>query len=333
MRWLLDILTILCDGEFHSGDDIGNALGISRAAVWKRVQKLIDQGISVQSIKGKGYRLQRPLELLDKQRIITALNNYPIPCDLGNITLTIEEAVTSTNDVAARYVPRSSQELYFCLAEQQTNGRGRRGRSWISPFGQNIYLSSVWQCQKGVSALEGLSLAVGLSIVRAFGSFGLSGLGLKWPNDVQLDGKKIAGVLLEMAGDPSGTCQVVIGVGVNVALDEAAAEAIDQPWTDLASQSVSVTRNELAAALIAELVRMLEDFQRHGFNEMKAEWDRFDVLKDSPVWIKSGDNRMAGIARGVDRTGSLIFESDQGVQFVRAGEVTVRKHPDAASAY
>ena len=134
---------------------------------------------------------------------------------------------------ALRRVEAGGRSGLVCTAEQQTAGRGRRGREWISPFGRNLYVSTVWEFTQGAAALEGLSLAVGVAVAQALKGLGLPEVQLKWPNDIQHEGKKLGGVLLEMVGDASRQCQVVVGIGVNVAMPGAAANAIDQAWTDI----------------------------------------------------------------------------------------------------
>lgn len=315
------LLTILADGEFHSGEELGAQLGISRAAVWKQLHKLEVLELPVESIKGRGYRLVGGLDLLKVDKI-RGLLPEAVASNLGE--LDIYPLVSSTNDAAAEAIRVGRGRNYCCLAEQQSAGRGRRGRDWRSPFGRNIYLSMVWEFQSGAAALEGLSLSVGLAVVRALCSLGVNGAGLKWPNDILHDNKKLAGILLEMQGDPAGLCQVIVGVGLNVNLQGCDTDAITQPWTDLQSIVGKLDRNQLVATLIGELLKVQLEFTRDGFTHLRAEWCQFDVFAGKQVRVQLGDNYIEGLARGVDASGGLVLETDAGERVFRGGEVSLR---------
>lgn len=315
------LLTVLADGEYHSGEELGAQLGVSRAAVWKQLHKLEALELPIESIKGRGYRLVGGLDLLAADKIRSFLPELAASA-LGE--LDIFPLIGSTNDAAAEAIRTGRSANYCCFAEQQSAGRGRRGRAWRSPFGRNIYLSMVWEFQSGAAALEGLSLSVGLAVVRALRRLGVDGAGLKWPNDVLHENKKLAGILLEMQGDPSGLCQVIVGVGLNVNLTGCDTDAITQPWTDLQMIVGSVPRNELAATLIAELLKVQAEFTRDGFTYLRDEWGKFDVFAGKPVQVQLGDNVIQGVARGVDASGGLVLETDAGERVFRGGEVSLR---------
>ena len=315
------LLAILADGEYHSGEELGAQLGVSRAAVWKQLHKLEALELPVESIKGRGYRLVGGVDLLDAV-IIRALLPAAIVPSLGEFD--IFQLIASTNDAAADAIRDGRGQNYCCLAEQQTAGRGRRGREWRSPFARNIYLSMVWEFQSGAAALEGLSLSVGLAVVRALSALGVTGTGLKWPNDVLHDNKKLAGILLEMQGDPAGLCQVIVGVGVNVNLHGCDTASINQPWTDLQAIMGDVDRNILASTLIAELLRVQAEFTQDGFFNLRKEWCQLDVFAGKAVRVQLGDNFVEGLARGVDRSGGLVLETEDGERVFRGGEVSLR---------
>ncbi|AFU99037.1 bifunctional biotin--[acetyl-CoA-carboxylase] ligase/biotin operon repressor BirA [Simiduia agarivorans] len=318
----LDALVLrLADGEFHSGEDLGQLLGVSRTAVWKQLQKLHEYGLAVESVKGKGYRLPAVLDLLDPAIITTQLS-APARSHLDIVHLYCTD---STN---TRAVEASAQGIHgrVWLAEQQTAGRGRRGRAWVSPFAANLYLSMGWHFFGGAAALSGLSLAVGVACARALASLGLTGLQLKWPNDLLVNGKKLGGILLEMTGDPAGECRVVVGVGLNVAMPPAT--AIDQPWVDLASLGVKVTRNDLAAAVLSQMHAALEQFAREGFSAFRSEWMGLDAFAGVPVTLSSAATVHRGVARGVDASGALLLETDDGVQAMHGGELSLRAGHD-----
>ena len=315
------IVELLADGQFHSGDELGRELGISRAAVWKQIQKLEEKGLEVFSVKGKGYKLHTPVELLVADQIKAHMSDKGLSL-LGGIDL--HGVVSSTNDIAMRAASDGVASGYVCLAEQQTAGRGRRGRTWVSPFGSNIYLSAVWHFYGGAAALEGLSLATGLAVAETLHSMGCSSVALKWPNDLLVGSAKLGGVLLEMTGDPTGHCQVVLGVGLNTRLREGDAQHIDQEYTQLSDHGLDVSRNALAGRVISALLVMLEQFSRHGFAHFHSRWESFDAYRDKPVAILAGSHATKGVARGVDATGGLRLETSEGLEIFKGGELSLR---------
>ena len=318
------LLKLLADGEFHAGDDLGATLQISRAAIWKQIQKLQQTGLDIQSVKGKGYRLAQPLELLDADSIRSRM----VPQAAGLMSrLEIMSQVVSTNDVATAWAQQGATSGAVCLAEQQTAGRGRRGRTWVSPFATNLYVSCVWTFFQGAAALEGLSLATGVAVVKALESLGVSGAGLKWPNDILLNEGKVAGILLEMTGDPAGRCQVVLGVGVNHRMPANAAADIDQAWSRVEDVCPGVSRNQLAAAVLSQLLLMLQTFEHSGFASFREQWEALDRFCGREVVIKTGADDIPGIADGVDATGGLRLKTPDGIQIMKGGELSLRLSP------
>lgn len=318
---VLQLVRLLADGQFHSGDELGEALGVGRAAVWKQVKKLHDVGIDVFSVKGKGYRLSEPLELLDSELVRSAL---AADAKVLLSQLAILGSIPSTNDVALSHAASPDSRGYACFAEQQTQGRGRRGRAWVSPFGVNVYLSVVWHFHSGAAALEGLSIATGVAVAQTLSALGCDEVKLKWPNDILIANKKVGGVLLEMAGDPAGHCQVVVGVGLNMKMPSAAGESIDQPFTFLEEQQVDVSRNQLAGALLSNVLLMLQGFEQSGFARYRPYWQGLDAYDGKEVELHMGANTVTGIARGVDESGGLRLMVD-GVETVyKGGEISLR---------
>lgn len=320
----LTLARLLADGEFHSGQVLADALGLSRTAIWKQLNRLQDElGLSVESVKGRGYRIPGGVELLDVARVCEGLSPRSRAL-LG--ALVVEPVLDSTNAEVLRRLSAGAPAGLACTAELQTAGRGRRGRTWVSPFARNLYLSLSWEYEGGAAALEGLSLAVGVAVVRALEELGVSGLQLKWPNDLLFHGAKLGGVLLEMVGDASGRCQVVVGVGINVRMPEAVAASIDQSWTDLRSIAGEQVpgRNQLLATLLDHLLPLLASFGATGFAPWREAWLALDAFADAPVVISSGDFRKAGIARGVDERGALRLETSLGLQPVYGGEISLR---------
>lgn len=318
---LRQILDLLADGQFHSGEELGVLLGVSRAAVWKHLQKLEGLGVKLLSIKGRGYCIDGGMDLLDLKKIQANLIS-PLPLNLA-----LFPQIDSTNSYLMRH---ENPAMQVCLAESQSAGRGRRGRVWVSPFAQNIYCSIGWGFEGGVAALEGLSLAVGLVIVRTLQRYGVTGLELKWPNDVLYQDKKLAGVLIEMAGDPAGYCQVVIGMGINVAMGDDQAHAIGQPWVDLRSilewQGLPyISRNLLVAKLIDELMLVLNGYEQTGFVGYCAEWQSLNTHAGQMVELHNGNLVYSGICLGVSEVGALVLETAQGKEVFHGGEISLRR--------
>jgi BirA family transcriptional regulator, biotin operon repressor / biotin---[acetyl-CoA-carboxylase] ligase len=318
------LLPLLANGEFHSGQALADALGVSRTAVWKQLGKLEVLGLEIESVKGRGYRIPGGVDLLEANSVHGGLDDATKALVRE---LEIFDVIDSTNREALRRVqPGAASGLVF-TAEQQTAGRGRRGRQWVSPFARNLYLSAVWEFSRGASALEGLSLAVGVAISRALEASGLPQVQLKWPNDLLYQEQKLGGVLLEMVGDANGLCQVVVGVGLNVAMPANTAASIDQPWTDLSSIAGGkecAGRNELLAALLNELMPLLADFENSGFGPWREPWQQLDAHAGKAVVLTSGDVQTAGIARGVDQRGALLLESSLGLKPIYGGEISLR---------
>jgi BirA family biotin operon repressor/biotin-[acetyl-CoA-carboxylase] ligase len=318
------LLSLLANGEFRSGQVLADQLGVSRTAVWKQLNALAaEYDLEVESVRGKGYRIPGGIDLLDTGQVIGALTG-PARALLGS--LEILDTIDSTNAELMRRAERGGAPGLVCTAEQQTAGRGRRGRQWVSPYAGNLYLSVLWEFSEGAAALEGLSLAVGVAVARALQGCGVAGIRLKWPNDVLYDGAKLGGILLEMQGDVAGPCRVVIGIGLNVAMPAAAAGNIEQAWTDIATVTGGrqPRRSHLLAAVLNELLPLLADFEQRGFASWREQWLALDAFADKRVTLRTGSTPVGGIARGVDERGALLFETDAGVQAVHGGEISLR---------
>lgn len=319
------LLPLLADGEFRSGQDLANALGVSRTAVWKQLNKLAERtGLEIESVKGRGYRIVGGVDLLEAEQVLSALEPRAEAL-LGE--LLVLQSIDSTNAELMRRAEQGGGAVpLVCTAEQQSAGRGRRGRQWVSPFAGNIYLSLLWQFHQGAAALEGLSLATGVALARALETCGIGPVQLKWPNDVLYQGAKLGGILLEMTGDAAGPCQVVVGVGLNVAMPAEAAGDIDQAWTDIRTicQGQHPGRNVLLAALLNELLPLLADFEQQGFAPWRDAWQSLDAFAGEAVVLSAGANQMGGVARGVDERGALQLETTTGIQPIYGGEISLR---------
>lgn len=324
----INLLAILKDGTFHSGESLGEQLGCSRTAVWKHLQKLEGLGLDIESIKGTGYRVVGGLELLDAKRINAALTT----CAAANLsTLEIFQTIDSTNKYARDIAEKNPASGAVVLAEQQSAGRGRLGKSWVSPFAANIYLSIVWDFERGAQALQGLSLAVGVAVKRALTRSGVPEVQLKWPNDIYVRQKKLGGILLEMIGDPVGQCSVIIGVGLNVSMPAKSGADIEQEWTDVTSEllhssaDIRPSRNQLAADLISEIVQLLTDFESRGFEAYRDEWQTADAFFGQTAVISTPKQSIAGVVKGVDSNGALRLQlADGKIESFIGGELSLR---------
>ena len=313
------VLALLSDNEFHSGEELGAALGVTRAAVWKKLKKLEAIGVTVHSVKGRGYRLPAPVELLSEE----ALRENGVPNDIA-IKLAFE--TESTNSDAKQYISQGHTLPVVISVERQTQGKGRRGRQWESGVAKNITFSFAWRFDNGPNVVEGLSLAVGVAVARVLKKAGIPNPGLKWPNDVQVDGQKICGILLEMVADQD-VCHVIIGVGLNVEMDDGFMTHVDQPWTDLVSRLKSrPSRNFILAELTKELIDICQLFEDgNGMKHFQYQWQAYDVLFNQFVTVSTVSQQRQGIARGIDQKGALLLEENGELVALHGGEISVRR--------
>lgn len=311
------LLEFLSDGKYHSGVEMGEALGVSRTAVWKALTKLEASGIKLEVIKGKGYRIVGGIDLLNQEYISQYLEARGVSVE----SLTVLQNVDSTNSYL---MSRDAETDGFnvCLAEQQASGRGRRGRAWHSPYAKNIYLSMSFGLSGGAEALEGLSLALGVAVANCLSDQGVEGVGLKWPNDIWVGGKKLAGILVELKGEAEFGWKVVAGLGVNVSMTETEGVDIGQPWTSIENVfGGSINRSLWASLIIESLINVIRQYRVSGLSGLLEGWSRFDILKNQEVVLTDGSS---GICQGVDHRGRLLVSSGKDVRVVNAGEVSVR---------
>lgn len=310
-----ELLRLLADSEFHSGEELGQTLGVTRAAVWKKLKKLDELGISLHSVKGRGYRLPEKLDLL----VLDKMKGLKIPAYLTFKT-------ESTNTDVRTLMTNGTKLPFLSVTEIQTQGRGRRGRQWQGGIGRNILMSIGWHFDQGVSVVEGLSLAIGVAVSRVLKGHGVSNVSLKWPNDVLVNNKKICGILLEMVSDQD-SCDVVIGLGLNVSVAQVDMSAVDQPWTDLKTElGQAPSRNSLVVALTNSITEVCHSFANgDGLTPYLTEWMQQDALKRQKVKLIVGNREEYGIARGIDASGALLFEQEGSIRALHGGEVSVRK--------
>ncbi|MCI0749734.1 MAG: biotin--[acetyl-CoA-carboxylase] ligase, partial [Nevskiales bacterium] len=243
---LYPLVRTLADGRWHSGARLARTSRLTRAAIAKRLRKLKDWGLELETRSGVGYRLSQALELLEAGRILKHLSAGL----RKRLSIIVKSSLGSTNEQLLR--ADSVHDPQALLAEHQTEGRGRRGRRWYSPFGTNLYLSLAWSFPQWPATLTTLPLAVGVASVNALRDCGLREVpGLKWPNDLVARGRKLGGILIEHRGEAGGACRVVIGLGLNVTMRRNST-TIGQPWIGLCEldASLSESRNLLAAKIL-----------------------------------------------------------------------------------
>ncbi|WNL38798.1 biotin--[acetyl-CoA-carboxylase] ligase [Halomonas sp. PAMB 3264] len=321
-----NLMRLLSDGDVHSGEALGQALGVSRAAVWKQLKKLDAMGVELVAVKGRGYRLAQPLEPLDGKRVVSEL-----PAEARHLLarLFVEDQLASSNEYLRARFDQGAGHGEVCLVELQTAGRGRRGRVWSTPWGQSLMLSLGWRFEAGVASLEGLSLAVGVVVAQVLERHGVTPK-LKWPNDVLLSDKggelgKLAGILIEVTGDAAGPCEAVIGMGMNLFLPQSLRETIDQPVAALFDEVPTLSRNQLAAEVIAGLLAMLAGFEEHGFGIWRDEWNARHAYKGLGVRVIQGARESEAVAGDVDDSGNLWVNESGQTRRLSGGEISVRR--------
>lgn len=321
------LLAMLASGEFYSGERLAKRLRISRGGVWKLIRSLQAMGIEVTSVPRQGYRLPRAVDLLDRNAMLAEI--APTVRDVL-APLEVLLTVDSTNRYVAEHALNAPGTTHVCVAEIQNAGRGRRGRSWVAPFGCAICMSLSWQFGEAPPTFSALSLAVGVAAVRALRRLGIEGVGLKWPNDLMWQQRKLGGILIEMRGESAGPAQVVIGLGINVRMPAAVRLMLAEQQAALISDVHEImrertpTRNALVAMLAEENVKMLQTFGERGFEPFAQEWRQLDTLADAPVRVISGSETTFGRSRGVDLDGTLLVDVDGHLRRFASGEVSLR---------
>ena len=310
----LTLISILADAEFHSGEQLGERLGMSRAAINKHIQTLRDWGVDVFTVPGKGYSLPEPIQLLDEEQIARQIEH-------GRVT--VLPVIDSTN----QYLLDRLSELQSgdaCVAEYQQAGRGRRGRKWFSPFGSNLYLSMYWRLEQGPAAAIGLSLVIGIVIAEVLQSLGADKVRVKWPNDLYLQDRKLSGILVELTGKTGDAAQIVSGAGINLMMRRVESDVVNQGWISLQEAGISIDRNQLAACLIKELRAGFKLFENQGLAPYLGRWEKLDNFINRPVKLIIGDKEIFGISRGIDAQGALFLEQEGVIKPWIGGEISLR---------
>ena len=315
------LVQALLDGP-QTGVALAERFGVTRAAVWKRIEQLRGLGLAIESREQQGYALAAPTPLLAAERI-RALLEPAMRARIAGLHVTFE---TDSTQRLAMARPAPAQGIEVWLAETQRAGQGRRGKSWVSPPLANIYCSVNRRFALPMAAMAGFPLACAVILADALQAQGIDGLGVKWPNDLWLHGRKCAGLLIQLRGEAQGPCEVTLGFGINVNMPPAAGVGIDQDWTALAHHHGALDRNSLLAALLPALSAGFARYERDGLAGFAARWQALDVLAGRPVRILAAEGAIDGRAVGIDADGALRVALDAGGERrFHSGEVSVRR--------
>lgn len=324
---LAELIRVLADGNFHSGEQLGATLGVSRAAIWKQLKHLEELQLDVEAVPGLGYRLNRCIDLYDATKLADAYRKR------ASLDASFEIVATtgSTNSDLVGLAEQASRTPRFLFAEHQRAGRGRRGRSWVTPYAGTIAFSMLRRFECGPAELGALSLVAGLSLADTLAEHGVPGLGLKWPNDLvhrNAGGelRKLGGILVEVRSEAEGPCAVVIGAGINYALPQGGF-SVGQPWIDLHTllDVSALGRSQLAGELAAALARACDEFEVQGSTPYLVRWKKYDVLSGQRVNVQRGTDDFTAVAQGIDERGALVVQADGALQTVQSGEVSIRE--------
>jgi len=316
------LLKLLADGKFHSGQSIAEELEVSRTAIWKLVKKIQDWQITVYSVRGRGYQIPGGLDLLKSD----AIESHISSSNKLFRKVILLSSIDSTSNYLSQNWKESPGEGRVCIAEHQTAGRGRKGRQWISPFGANFYFSIGLELPLGLSALGGVSLLVGMSLCQTLNRYTSGKVRIKWPNDLLIGGKKLAGILVEASGETNDLSFLNIGVGVNWSMLEQQGEAIDQPWTNLKKHlTKEVDRTQILSECLKELDAALVTFLDDGFRPLVSAWSEVSAFYKKDVTIHLPNKKIHGQEVGIEQNGALRVATSEGTQVFHSGEVSLRQ--------
>ena len=312
-----DVIRELADGKSHSVE----SLELNESELPRLTAHMVELGIEFQYRRGS-LQIVGGLELLDADRM-RALMDEEARELLHKIE--VHWTIDSTNTYLLKKSQKQACHAEVSIAEQQTQGRGRRGKNWVSPFGKNLYMSIAWNMPTAGASVDGRSLAVGVGVVRGLSACGVEGVQLKWPNDLLVDGSKLGGILIEVSNPKLERVEVIVGIGINLQMPHASGRTIDQNWTDMARVTgTRISRNLVAAKLLDSLLGMLNTFPQMGFRSYRREWQGYDAFKDRAVEIHIGNETVAGIEKGVDDRGALRLQTEMGIRQFVGGEISLR---------
>lgn len=318
------VLKCLSEVEFRSGTQIATKLGVSRATLSNSLKDVDQLGVQVYKVHGRGYRLAVPLDWLDYAQVVRALGPA-----VRYFNLEVVDVSASTNTALMERAASGMPSGTVLAAEYQSEGRGRRGRRWFAPLCGGLTFSLLWRFNQGAAQLSCLSLAVGLAIARALRELGVRDAQLKWPNDILHHYRKLGGILIELSGDVLGPTLAVIGVGVNVRIDETTLTKIDQATTDLASVlEVIPARSELLGQFLIHLSNILPQFEAEGFAPFRDEWLACHAYQNRSVRMLLPRNTVEeGVVTGIAEDGSLLIDRHGGTKRYTVGEISLTAVP------
>lgn len=333
----LRILTCLSDGAIHSIEELAERFALSSIEIDRHIEILLSLDIELISVEinhqgkeSRGYQWSEPLMLLNQnilnEALGTAVEVIPMIDSTNQYLLNQVEAMS--NMISSKEpitLPRLLQSGTVCVAEYQSQGRGRRGKKWLSPFASNLYLSMYWRFENNISAIMGLSLVIGIVTVEALEKLGFVGIKLKWPNDLYYQDQKIAGILVEMSGQSHGAIDIVIGIGINVTMNRTQVQ-LDQPWSCLKEvvnnstlEGGSLDRNQLTITIVKAWRDALRQYECYGMESFMPRWSRLDNFMGKRVQLMLERNgkheiEVEGVVRGIDHQGALLIENEHGQQ-------------------
>ena len=317
-----DILDFLIQhkDEFVSGQQISEQLGISRTAVWKHIRVLKQRGYVIESYTKKGYCLREAPELLSEQAIEEGLSTKVV-----GRHIVYRERVDSTNNVAKKLADEGAPEGTIVVAEEQTGGRGRINRSFLSPFAQGVWFSLILRPNIPPMEVSKMTLLAAVAVARAIRHHGLTDCGIKWPNDILVKGRKMVGILTELNGSAEKVNYIIMGIGVNTGITaEDLPKDLQSIVTSFAREGVRVSRLALLETLLKEIEGLYQTVCRDGFAPVLAEWRALSCMLGQDVTVTSIDKTFSGKAVDIDENGNLLVATPEGVEVVMAGDIHVR---------
>jgi BirA family biotin operon repressor/biotin-[acetyl-CoA-carboxylase] ligase len=323
MSLLKSTLSLLADGKFHSDKEISKFLGISCQMVPEAIKHLLDPSINLENVNHQNYRIVGGLELLDSSYIVNELGSFNRLLSQLEVLTTVD----STNNYLLKKI--EYPDNYAVFAEQQTAGRGQFNRTWVSNLGKNIYLSLLWHLSNPINQLAGLTIVIGIAVVKALEAYGLKNIQLKWPNDIIYKGKKLGGILLESRSVHGKIQKTVIGIGLNLYNPVIPEQVIDETITSIYSlQNFPPHRNRLAALILKSLLQTLTEFEAKGLAYFMMDWQRLDCLAGKLIKILNKSNFIEGIGSGINAQGQLGVHIKNKIHYFTSGEIRIQLRSD-----
>ncbi len=316
---ILDYL-IAHKGEFVSGQKISELFGISRTAVWKHIRVLKQRGYVIESYTKKGYCLKEAPELIRPEQILDELHTQII-----GKKIMYYERVDSTNTIAKKLADQGAADGTVVVAEEQTGGRGRLDRSFMSPFAQGLWFSVIIRPNFPPMEVSKMTLVAAVAITKVLRKMGLIHCGIKWPNDILVHGKKMVGILTELNASVEKINYLVMGIGINTTLSKKSlSKELKKTVTSFAMEDVPVQRNQLLAEILQQLEQYYIVAQEQGFAPILEEWKVLSCTLGQEVKVIASDKTFSGKAVDLDENGNLLVDTGTAIEKVLAGDVHIR---------